>query len=145
MNSWLVILSFQCFFTFILTGLIWSIQVIKYPLFSLIDRDRFCEFERKFQKRIAFLLFPLIVLECFFAVLMLTVAKEGFDKILSFTLFGLLLFVWFSTFCLQIPEHLELSSGFSLKNIRRLVLTNWIRTCAWTLRSFIPLWLLLRL
>jgi hypothetical protein len=145
MKAWVVILSFQCFFTFILTGLIWCVQVVKYPLFHLVDRDKFCDFEKKFQRRISFLLFPLIVLECFFAVLMLTVAKEGVEKILSFTLFGLLLFVWFSTFCLQIPEHVELSNGFSLKNIRRLIQTNWIRTIAWSLRSFILLWLLCKL
>ena len=144
MRAWIVILSFQCFFTFLLTGLVWCVQVAKYPLFHFVDKDKFCDFERQYQRRISFLVFPLVVLECFFAVLMLTVAKDGVDKILSFALFGLLLFVWFSTFCLQIPAHVELSHGYSLKNLKRLVQTNWIRTVAWTLRALILLWLLLR-
>ncbi len=145
MKAWHVILSFQCFFTFILTGLIWCIQLVNYPLFPLVDRDKFCDFEKRYQKRISILLFPLIVLECFFAILMLTVAREGIDRILSCALFALLLFIWFSTFCLQIPEHIELSNGFSLKNIKKLGKTNWIRTIAWTFRSFLLLWLLLQL
>ena len=145
MKAWHIILSFQCFFSFILTGLIWCVQLINYPLFPWVDREKFCDFEKKYQKRISLLLFPLIVLECFFAILMLTVAREGVDRILTCILFALLLFVWFSTFCLQIPEHIELSHGFSLKNIKRLILTNWIRTAAWTLRSILLLWLLLRL
>ena len=144
MGAWHVILSFQCLFTFLLTGLIWSIQLVSYPLFSLVDREKFCDFERKFQKKISFLLFPWMVLECFFSILMLTVAKEGVDKIVTCLLFIPLLFIWFSTFCLQIPEHVELSNGFNFKNLKRLTLTNWIRTVAWTVRSGLLLWLLIR-
>jgi len=144
MKAWQVIVSFQSFFTFILTGLVWCVQLVNYPLFPWVDRDKFCDFEKKYQKRISILLFPLMVLECFFAILMLTVARSGFDRNLACILFALLLFIWFSTFCLQIPEHVELSNGFSFKNIKKLVLSNWIRTVAWTLRSLLLLWLLLR-
>ena len=119
--------------------------MVNYPLLSWVDREKFCEFEKKYQKRVSLLLFPLIVLECFFAVLMLTVAKDGECRNLTYVLFVLLLFIWFSTFCLQVPEHAELANGFSFKNIKRLILTNWIRTVAWTLRSIILLWLLLRM
>ncbi len=144
MKAWHVILSLQCFFTFMLTGLMWCVQLVNYPLFPWVDREKFCDFEKKYQKRISFLLFPLIVLECFFAVLMFTVAKDGEFRTVTYVLFLLLLFIWFSTFCLQIPEHAELANGFSLKNIKRLILTNWIRTAAWTLRSLLLLWLLIR-
>jgi len=144
MKAWQVILSFQCLFTFALTGLIWCVQLVNYPLFPLVDRDKFCDFEKKYQRRISFLLFPLTVLECFFAILMLTVAKDGMHRILTCICFALLLFIWFSTFCLQIPEHVELSHGFNLKNIKRLILTNWIRVIAWTLRSLLLFWLLLQ-
>ena len=145
MQAWHAIVSFQCFLTFILTGLVWCIQLVSYPLFPWVDRDKFCDFEKKFQKRISLVFFPLMVLECFLAILMLTIARSGLDKTLAFTLFALLLFVWFSTFCLQIPQHVELSSGFNLKSIKKLALTNWIRTSAWTLRSLLLLWLLIRL
>lgn len=137
MSAWQVILSFQCLFTFVLTGLIWCVQLVNYPLFTMVDRDRFCDFEKRYQRRISYLLFPLMVLECFFALLMLTVAQQGVDRILTCVGFGLLLFIWFSTFCLQIPEHVELSHGYSLKNLKRLILTNWIRVIAWTLRSLV--------
>lgn len=143
MKAWHIILTFQSLFTFILTGIVWCIQVVNYPLLPMIDREKFCDFEKKYQRKTSFLLFPFIVLECFFAILLLIVAKEGMCRILAFALFALLLFVWFSTFCLQIPQHAELAHGFSMKNIKRLIQTHWIRTVAWTLRSLILLWLLI--
>jgi hypothetical protein len=143
MGAWHVILIFQSFFTFLLTGIVWSVQVVSYPLFPWIDREKFCDFEKRYQRKTAFVLFPLMVFECFFAVLLLVVAKEGIFRILSVALFAALLFVWFSTFCLQIPQHAELAHGFSMKNIKKLILTHWIRTVAWTLRSLILIWLLL--
>jgi hypothetical protein len=145
MKAWQVIVSFQCFFTFILMGLIWCVQLVNYPLFPWIDKDKFCRFEKEHQKRISIIVVPLMLLECFFAVLMLTLARNSFDKKIAFILFGLLLLIWISTFCLQVPEHLELSNGFNLKSVKKLVLTNWIRTAAWTLRSLLLLWMLLRL
>jgi hypothetical protein len=128
-KAWHIILTFQSLFTFILTGIVWCIQVVNYPLLPWIDREKFCDFEKKYQS--------------FFAILLLIVAKEGMCRILAFALFALLLFVWFSTFCLQIPQHAELAHGFSMKNIKKLILTHWIRTIAWSFRCLILLWLLI--
>ena len=145
MKAWHIILAFQCFFTFMLTGLIWCIQSIHYPLFHLVDREKFCDFARQYQKRVSLVLAPFLVMECFFAILMLTVARAGECRILTFILFALLLVIWLSTFCLQIPEHTALSKEFSHKNLRKLILTNWIRTIVWSLRSILLLWLLVRM
>lgn len=145
MKAWYVILALQCFFTFMLTGLIWCVQSVYYALFSWVDKTKFCDFARQYQKRIAFIMGPLFVLECFFAILMLTVARAGECRIITFTLFALLLLIWLSTFCLQIPEHAALSKEFNHKNLRRLIATNWIRTVSWTLRSLLLLWLLIRI
>jgi hypothetical protein len=142
MTSWYIILALQSLFTFVLTGLIWSVQKIHYPLFHWVEKDKFCDFIRDYQTKISFLLSPLMVLECFFGVLLLTVARAGEDRLIAFILFGLLLVIWFSTFCLQIPEHVSLSREFHYKSIRKLIASNWIRTISWTLRSLLLGWLI---
>ncbi len=42
---------------------------------------------------------------------------------------------WVSTFAVQVPLHRKLAGGFEAADHRRLVVTNWVRTAAWTLRA----------
>jgi hypothetical protein len=60
---------------------------------------------------------------------------EGFDSPRFLFTAALLGVVWLSTFTLQVPAHRALLQGWSEPVHRRLVLTNWIRTVAWTLRA----------
>jgi len=53
--------------------------------------------------------------------------------------FALILVIWLSTFLLQVPQHTALGAGFDIVAHRTLVLTNWLRTGAWTLRSLLVL------
>ena len=55
---------------------------------------------------------------------------------------GILGIVWLSTGLLQVPAHNALMNSFSEVNHQKLVLTNWIRTVGWTVRSGILLWIL---
>jgi hypothetical protein len=50
-----------------------------------------------------------------------------------------LVVVWISTALLQVPLHNRLANGFNPAVHRRLVLTNHIRTFAWTLRALLLL------
>jgi hypothetical protein len=40
-----------------------------------------------------------------------------------------------STVVLQVPEHSALSTEHDARRIRRLVLTNWVRTIGWSTRG----------
>jgi hypothetical protein len=51
----------------------------------------------------------------------------------------LIAIVWVSTFFVQIPIHAKLLAGYDGALQRRLVVTNWIRTLAWTVRGVIAL------
>jgi hypothetical protein len=55
---------------------------------------------------------------------------------------GLLLVIWASTFLLQVPRHNTLTAGFEAAAHRALVLSNWLRTAAWSGRSLLALLLL---
>jgi hypothetical protein len=52
------------------------------------------------------------------------------------------LLVWASTMLIQVPLHADLAAGFKHETWRRLVVSNWVRTIAWSVRSLILLWVL---
>jgi hypothetical protein len=54
---------------------------------------------------------------------------------------GLVGVVWASTFLVQVPMHERLSSGRGASAHTRLLMTNWIRTVAWTLRGGLVIYL----
>jgi len=51
---------------------------------------------------------------------------------------------WTSTFVFQVPAHQILERGFDPETWRRLVVSNWIRTWAWTARGARALWTVAR-
>jgi hypothetical protein len=121
-----------------LTGLIWTIQVVHYPLFKLADKNNFVAFESEHGLRISSIVLLPMLLE-----LVLTGLFLG-SKIVPFwcswVCAGLVVVIWFSTFFIQVPQHSILASGFDAKAIEILVLSNWIRTVAWTAKTLILTW-----
>jgi hypothetical protein len=74
--------------------------------------------------------------------LVLGTAGERETVVLRWIGLGLLAMVWASTAAVQVPLHGRLSLGLDRAACRRLVITNWIRTLAWTVRGVIALLIL---
>jgi hypothetical protein len=55
---------------------------------------------------------------------------------------GLVGIIWTSTGLVQAPLHSTLMQGFDPDIHRHLVVTNWVRTAAWALRTGLVLWML---
>jgi len=121
-----------------MTGLIWVIQVVHYPLFARVGASGYREYQAAHQSLITLVVGPAMLVEAAAATLLLIERRN------AWTLSGaaLLFVVWASTALLQVPLHNELSGGFDAAAHARLVQTNWIRTIAWTLRGLIALSLL---
>lgn len=129
-----VLYLLQNLVTFILIGLIWTIQVVHYPAFLDISEDRFIEFEKKHTSRISILVVPLMLLELSAALAFLIVNPEDIKNI------GMALIVsaiWLSTFFLSVPCHQKLSKGKDVSTIHRLVKTNWVRTVLWSIKGIL--------
>lgn len=120
--------------TFVMTGIIWFVQVVHYPMLAHLPHENFQKLEREHCDRTGFVVAPLMLVEMFTLGGLLLL---GFDSPLFLFTAALLGVVWFSTFVLQVPAHRALLKGWSESTHRRLVFTNWIRTTAWTLRSLI--------
>jgi NAD(P)-dependent dehydrogenase (short-subunit alcohol dehydrogenase family) len=130
----------QAIATLALTGLIWLVQLVHYPGFMNIDSAQFGSFHTMHSTRITWIVAPLMVIE------LLASVAWCFDdprRITAFIGLALVAVVWASTAFVQVPLHSQLSDGFSVHVIERLVRTNWIRTLAWSARSILVItWLL---
>lgn len=126
-----------------LTGLIWVIQVVHYPLMAKVGEEGWLEYERSHMVRITWIVAPAMLIEAACCVLCLTLvltsdSPQGTlaqSPLAHATLMVLLLAVWCSTWLLQVPAHQRLSAGFDTHTIRKLVMSNWARTIAWSARS----------
>lgn len=122
----------HCAATWALVGLIWTIQIVHYPLFAQIGREAFESYHRRHTTQITWLVAPLMLAELLTAAWLVFVGHR--DQWLLVSLLPLA-FNWLSTWRVQIPLHLKLSAGFDAQAHERLVATNWWRTTAWTLRG----------
>lgn len=129
--------------TFFMTGLIWLIQCVHYPTFSWVDVERFQAFEAMHQSSISWIVGPVMLAELVTGCLLLRPRSKA--PVPRFALWcGLILLVllWASTALIQVPQHAQLlEEGPSPERVHALVLGNWFRTFAWSLRSIIWLFL----
>jgi hypothetical protein len=125
--------------TLFLVGLIWFVQIVHYPLMARVPVSEFAAYEREHRNRTTFVVAPTMLLEALTAVMLLVVAPPGSGRILAAIGITLLAVIWLSTFLVQVPLHTRLDAGFDAAVHRRLVLSNWLRTLAWTGRGILVL------
>ena len=118
--------------TWVLCGLIWTIQVVHYPLFEDVGPEHFRGFHGRHMRLITWIVAPLMFLEVGSAGLLLFWGELSWLFLLSLLALAV---VWLSTAIYQVPMHDQLVRGYHAGLIRRLVLTNWWRTLAWTTRG----------
>lgn len=133
------ILLLQCAVTFAMTGLIWFVQMIHYPLFSVVGSECFQAYEHLHQRRTTWVVAPLMLIEVGCATAAFWGPPELMGPVMVSVGACLLALIWISTFFLQVPEHRRLARSYDKSSVKRLVLGNWIRTIAWSLRSLLML------
>ena len=137
-----LLLLVQLLVTVYLTGLIWTIGVVHYPLFNMADRANFAAFEAAHSARISGIVLLPMLLELGLSVAMALNPSSAIAPSWAAWLgLGLVGLIWASTFLLQVPQHSQLSSGYDHKAYELLVGTNWIRVVAWSARSALLAWL----
>jgi uncharacterized membrane protein len=131
--------------TAFMTGLIWFVQVVHYPLFARVGREGFVDYERRHTRLTTFIVGPAMLLEATCAGLIFAHALRHAELDPFLPAFGvaLLALIWFSTAFVQVPRHRELERGFDETAARRLVRSNWWRTIAWSARTIAAVGLVL--
>ena len=119
--------------TLVLVGLIWTIQVVHYPLFALVGADGFAAYETAHSARITTVIGLPWAVQGVTTAALLIAPPGGVPRwlIVASAVFALapvaVTLVW------SVPAHTVLGSGFDAGAHGRLVATNWLRTGAWTL------------
>jgi len=136
MTTWLDLA--QLMTGLIMTGLIWTVQLVVYPAFLHFSPEAFPNAHAAHSRRIGLIVGPLLLTEWSATIAWLTL----FGGSLTHTQCGIVACVviaFLSTFLIQVPLHHRLSRGWDERTIRMLVRTNWIRTLAWTAKGFLAL------
>lgn len=129
MNPLLLSLLFFC--TAYMTGVIWFVQLIKYPMLGPVTDPDFATHHQEYTRRMGWVVGPVMILEMALQVVWMVQAPG----LAAYSGGSLLSLIWISTFALQVPLHERLAREYQPRWHRQLVHTNWIRTLAWTLRS----------
>ena len=125
-----------------MTGLIWFVQIVHYPLFGKVGRQDYVVYQEAHARLTGFVVALPMLIELAVSGLLVVSPPPFVPKWQVWTGFGLVIAIWISTGLLQIPQHTALGKGYDLKAHRILVLSNWIRTVLWSLRAGLVLWMI---
>ena len=124
--------------TCVMTGIIWIVQVVHYPLFRKVGIEYFKNYEAGHTKLIAFIVIPTMLVELVTTIYILfSNLLKGTEFVLYLVASIILLVIWLSTIFIQARQHNRLSWGYDIVLINRLVSYNWIRTIGWTFRTLL--------
>ncbi len=132
--------------TLVMTGVIWFVQVVHYPLFASVGRSEFAAYEAEHTVRTGWVVGPPMLVEISTSTLALVpgLRPEFFPLWVAVAGEVLVGVIWISTATLQVPLHGRLVRGFDAKAVARLVSSNWVRTVCWSLRAALLLWVVAR-
>jgi len=131
--------------TLFMTGVIWFVQIVHYPLFRLVGDSEFARYEAAHTFWTTWVVAPPMLTEMVTALLLLLYKPKGVSDGPLWLNLVLLAAIWLSTAFLQVPCHQQLGQGFDASVHYRLVATNWLRTFCWTVRAGLLLWLTVKL
>ena len=118
--------------TSMMVAIIWIVQILHYPTFLFIDKERYTEFQQFHMNKISYIIVPLMVAELISGLsILFTIENIQFSFYVSLSL---LILIWLITGLFFTKFHSELSKKFSHNTILRLIRLNWIRTVFWTIR-----------
>ena len=146
MDSRIVILL-HLIATVFMTGVIWIIQILHYPLLNMVGRENFVAYEAAHTNLITLVVMPAMLLELILTAVIFFAPPASIPSSLNWLNAVLLGIIWLSTAFLQVPQHSILAGGFDEKAYRTLVNSNWIRTVAWSAKAVIAtlmVWLVIR-
>ncbi|MBM3750465.1 MAG: hypothetical protein FJW21_04690 [Acidimicrobiia bacterium] len=132
-HTWLLLVHAAA--TCYMTGVIWFVQLVHYPLFARVGRPGFSGYEREHVRRTGWVVAGPMLVELACALLIVWVAG-GLLAWVGLLLTGI---IWMSTWGWQVPAHRRLEAGFDATVHVRLTRTNWVRVVAWSGRSAIAL------
>ena len=121
--------------TWFMVGLIWTIQLVHYPLFARVGVNEFTSYEHEHTRRMGWLLLIPAGVEVVTGAALVWARPPEVGLPVVLISGALLAVAWIVTAVVQVPLHSRLGRGYSEIAAARLVATNWLRTGLWTARG----------
>jgi hypothetical protein len=118
--------------TLLLAGMIWTIQIVHYPLFAEVGAEGFAAYEAAHSTRISALIAVPWAVQGITTLVLLVSPPAGVPRSLVWLAAVLAALPVLVTVTMSVPAHQQLTDGFDAAAHARLVATNWLRTAAWT-------------
>ncbi len=123
--------------TLVLTGIIWTVQLVHYPLMALVGRDAFVTYEAAHAPRMAAVVVLPWTLQGLTTAWLLVERPVAVGAALVWSGAAAAVLTVLVTVVWSVPAHARLAAGFDERVHARLVRTNWLRTGAWTAHAVI--------
>ena len=123
-------------------GVIWTIQVVHYPLMRAVPAEAFVRYEQLHTRAISKVVGPLMAIEGVSVLAVFFVRPAGVPAwstwaggLAEAVAIGVTAFI-------SAPTHGRLEGGADPGLLDRLIATNWLRTAAWTTRAALAIYML---
>lgn len=123
-----------------MTGVIWFVQIVHYALFDGVGAAGFGRYAARHGRLTTSVVAPLMLAEALTGLTLLFDRPPSFEWGQALFGFALIVVVWLSTVFIQVPQHGALARGFDRGTYKLLLVGNWLRTAAWTVRSLLLLY-----
>ena len=138
-----VVLLLNVVASWTMVGVIWFVQVVHYPLLSVIPVESAASVAVEHQRRTGWVVMIPMAVEGVTTLLLLGMVPDGVAWFVPW-LAGLPLAVALGgTVLLSVPRHERMVNNPDASVGRELVTTNWVRTIAWSFRRLVSAGLLL--
>lgn len=125
-----------------MSGVIWSVQLVQYPLFARVGAEAWPPYHDLHRERITFVVAVPMLVELVSAAWLAFAPPADVSAGWAWAGLGCAVAVWAATLGLAGPDHERLARGWDAAVGRRLLRLNWIRTVAWTAHAVVALGLL---
>lgn len=138
-----VVLLLNVVATWTMVGVIWFVQVVHYPLLSVVPVESASGVAVEHQKRTGWVVMAPMAIEGVTTLLLLGMVPSGVAWFVPW-LAGIPLAVALgATVLLSVPRHARMAASPDAQVGRELVSTNWVRTVAWSVRGVVVAGMLL--
>lgn len=122
-----------------MTGVIWVIQLVHYPMFDAVERGDndvdWVRFGERHRNAISLVVGPFMLAEGVTGLWLAVDPPDGMSRMLPLAGLAAMAVAYGVTALVSVPLHTKLTTNFDAATHRRLVTTNWFRTLAWTLHA----------
>lgn len=126
-----------------MTGIIWFIQFVQYPLLNHISSFDFSCYFKKYISRISWIIYSVMIFEIFFALWLSFMPLQSKLQIPVLITYILLALASLNTFLIQTPLNQKLQIGFDKTLLSKILFYNRIRLFSCALRTMILCWIIL--